>query len=708
MPRSVVRRANFSGGLLDESLRSDPQKAIYEAGLAEGSNLRILNGGGVKRRGASWLRAILANGKAIGTEYTTPAGAVLIFVFSHARLDIYDTGGNLIGTVTSCPWGSSIIDEMQFDSIDEGMVVTHTTFWPRLITISGTTVTIDEFEFDNAPGGGPAQPYYRYADKGITLQPSATSGSITLTASDDVFEVGHEGTYFRILGCEILIDTVNSSTSADGTVVTSLPATVTVNVADPTGYLVDGEVKGLDSGAEGILTNVSGSTLTVVYKKGLTGFNSDEQLVADGGAQSTITSGPTPTTNAAVVDWDEQAFSSVRGYPGGCRNHRGRLYLYDMRDLPRGIAASAASFPRYFQIGANDGDAFFELVPNLKGQRVRHVVSATQGIVLTDKATYFMPEYGNQVITPSTVDFRLIAEIGASQIHPVPTEQGFAYAEEGTNRIIGILPSGNVQAPWECDDISAFWTELITGPRSLACDVAITSRPERYAYVINDDGTMACVKYSDPNSQVPIGWTPWSMRNAAIRSTFSAGGKLYSIVQRIIGNDNDVWTLEQFDESLYVDCAVEFTSGSDLLVNHADSTVSVMSDGHWYRGAFALDDTGAFGDDFDLDTGGYIAGFDMTCDFKPTPPVPDHPAYRHGQRIGIPEAFLHVKDTGAYYFDGQLSPAYRMGESQDIAPPLRTEASKWKVIGRDTDGPPVSQSFPGPLQILGLNMEVSF
>jgi hypothetical protein len=710
MPRSVVNRASFPAGQLDEAVRRDPSKVIYAAGLAQATNFRILNGGGAQRRAGTWLRAILANEKAVGGEYTAPDGSVFILIFSNTQLDVYGLTGTLFQTVTGCAWGSSIIDEMQFARADDDLIVTHTTFWPQAISVAGNTFAAADFVFDDAPGAGKAQPYYRYAPKGITLQVDDTAGSINLTTSAAVFDAGHVDTIFRYLGCEITIDGVTNSTTATGTVLDILPSTVTVDVADGTGYLENDEVEGLDSGAKGIITNVSGDTLTVVYKKGLTGFTASETLVTSTGAQSTITSGPTPTAEAAVLDWDEQAFSFVRGYPGGCAVHRGRLYFCNMRDLPRGITASAAGFPKNFLIGANDGDAFFELVPNYLGQRVRHVISASQGIVLTDKKAYFLPEYGTQVITPSTIDFREIAPIGASVVKPTPTEQGFAYVEEGTNRVIGVLPSGNVQSPWECDDISAYWTEMITGPRGLGSDIALTGRAERYAYAINNDGSVACVKYGAPNAQVPIGWTPWFSPNGAFRSIFSAGGKLFAIVQRAVDDDtDDRWCLEEFDEALYMDCVSTFVGAASVLADYASTTVDVISDEWWWRGEFDLDATGALGADFDLDDGTYLAGYDFPTAFEPTVPVPDHPAFKHGQRIGIPRVYVHVDGAGAYYLNNQLSPAYRTGEDLGAAPPLRTEARRMKVPGRRSDlAPVITQRFPGPLPIRALTMEVSF
>lgn len=706
MPLEECEVTNFSAGQIDSRARKDRSKQIYNNGLTTGLNTRILAGGALKRRAGTWKRVTL-DGKAVGVEYVAPDGSIFKLVFRHTEVDIFDEDNALVDTLTGAPWGSSIIDVMCFSLDDGKFIVTHTTFWPQVISVDDAGVwSFDDFVFQAGPAGAPAQPYWRYADKGITLQPSAVTGSITLVASDDVFDANHTDTYFRYLGYEILITAVIDPLTATGTIVSTLPKTVIVSVSNGDGFMVDTSCEGLDSGAKGIIVNKAGVVLTIVYTSGLTGFTNGETLVGDNNAQSDIVFGPTDTTPAAVVDWDEQAFSAVRGYPGTCAVHRGRLYFLNMRDLPRGITASAAGFPEYFKIGANDGDAFFELIPDYKGQRALHLITADQGIVLTDKACYYIPEYGTQVVTPSTIDFRLISPVGASPVKPVSTELGFAFVEEGANRVLGILPTGNVQGPWQTQNLTTFWTEQITGPRGLAADIGITSRDERYAYVVNDDGSIACAKYQSVTSDVPIGWTPWTT-NGSFRSMFCAGGKNFAIVQRLI-NDVEVWWLEEFDEDLLIDGAVAFTAPSVTLADYPSTELDVISETTWFHGLYTTSAGGVL-TTFDLDDGAYVAGLHANVDVSPLPPKIQHPAFRHGQRYGIPQVLIHVKDTGSYTLNSQLSPAYRTGEALDIAPPLRTEAKKFKVPGRgDTLVPIIAQCAPAPLIVLSLMMEVDF
>jgi len=412
-----------------------------------------------------------------------------------------------------------LVDEsvQGLDSNAKGVITTRTA-----LAGTGATFTADPNAADLWDGGGNVT---------VTAGGSAyVSGSVSVAA------------HYLLRGAQNTIAATSVTVSAGAITAVIFPATE----------------EGFKPWAADVTFTLSDTRLTIVMTDGLTGFIKGEKLIGDdGGSKSIIGVGPTNTTPGAVLDWDEQAFSSVRGYPGSACFHGKRLYLTDWRDVPRAVAASAAGFPDYHKIGANDGDAFLELAPDFKGQRVRHVVSADMPLVLTDKAAYFMPEYGDKPITPSTVEFRFISPIGASTPKPAVIEQGCMFIESGTKRIIGVIATGQVQIPWETVDISAFWSELMTGPRSLAADLGITGWPERYGYVLNDDGSVAVLRSEPPGSDVPVGWTPWDIDGASIRSMFPAGGSLWAIVEHEI-DDTAIWLLVEFDDDIYLDVAEDF------------------------------------------------------------------------------------------------------------------------------------------------------
>lgn len=709
-----VERTSFAAGQIDTPARHDNQKPLYLEGCSFATNMRILNGGGMKRRPGTWLRDTLV-GWSKGVEFVDKNGNSFKLVFSNARLDVYDSTNTLVQTITGTRWSSNaLVDQMYVDRYEGAALVTHNNFWPQAVTVDDSgTWSVSDFAFDAAFSGGPAQPYYRYAAKLVTLQPSGLTGSITLTTSASVFvNVGggasHIGTYFRYLGCPVLITAVVSSTSATGTVQEALPQTVTFTVDNASNFAVDEQAEGLDSGAKGVITNISGTTFTFVYVSNFGGLKSGETLVGDSSkAQCKLTSNPSNTTPAAVVDWDEQAFSTVRGFPGCGATHRGRVYFTNMRDLPRGITASAAGLPNYFLVGANDGDAFFELLPDFKGQRGLYVIEAEQGLVLTDQAVYVLPEV-NAPVTPSTITFNRAATIGAAAyMKPIPTEQGFAFVEAGANRVMGILPTGSISAPWEVKDISAFWSELLTGPASMGFNYQTAGFPERYGFVLNTDGTVAAVKYQDPQANVPLGWTVWKTANGAPHSLFTANGKLFAILNR---SSPAAWTLEEFDDALYLDCCSAW-NGSAMLPFYANTTIAVMNAGTaWYRGSYAVDGSGNV-QGFTAGAGSYVVGYDLATRLTPTPAIPQRygypsPDFRFGMNFGLPRMYLHVVNTVAYTINGQV---YGGSGPQGSAPALVTGVKRWKLPGRSNSlAPDITQQIPGPLEVVAMTLEVSY
>src|SRR5690606_3443297 len=82
---------------------------------------------------------------------------------------------------------------------------------------TGVFVLEDWVFFEDA--GVSQQPYYKFANSAVTVTPSATTGSITLTASANVFEAGHDGTRMRVGGKEVLVTAVNSPTVLTVTVI---------------------------------------------------------------------------------------------------------------------------------------------------------------------------------------------------------------------------------------------------------------------------------------------------------------------------------------------------------------------------------------------------------------------------------------------------------------------------------------------------------
>jgi hypothetical protein len=133
----------------------------------------------------------------------------------------------------------------------------------KLLRLGDTTWSLDDWRYTQSDTSAASlQPYYKYADDLVTLTPSATTGSVTVTASASVFENGHLNTYLKIKNKNLQITHITSSTIVTATVIETL-------------------------------TDIS-----------------------------------------ATVDWAEQSFSPVHGYPVATAFHQDRLVIGGSRDLP--------------------------------------------------------------------------------------------------------------------------------------------------------------------------------------------------------------------------------------------------------------------------------------------------------------------------------------------------------------------------------------
>ena len=122
-------------------------------------------------------------------------------LFSNTKLEIVDVSNPtvILQTITSCPWLTAHIGSVVVAQSGDTMIIVNPNFAIKKLTrTSATNFALTDYEFDTASGMS-YQPYYKFAAAAITLTPSGTSGSVTLTASANAFQSGHNGTYLRLV-----------------------------------------------------------------------------------------------------------------------------------------------------------------------------------------------------------------------------------------------------------------------------------------------------------------------------------------------------------------------------------------------------------------------------------------------------------------------------------------------------------------------------
>jgi len=211
----TLAKTNFTAGELSLDMLGRGDLAAYGNGAKRLRNVFIAPIGGVSRRpGLRHVDIARGKGRLIAFEFNTEQTYLL--VLTHLHLDIYADGVAVAHVDT--PWTEAQLQQINWTQTADTLLIVHPEVAPRKLTRTAHSAwTISNWTFHEADGVL-FQPYHKFAADEVTLQPSATSGTITVTASAAVFVAAHVGTRLRLQQKEVEITAVTSATQASATV----------------------------------------------------------------------------------------------------------------------------------------------------------------------------------------------------------------------------------------------------------------------------------------------------------------------------------------------------------------------------------------------------------------------------------------------------------------------------------------------------------
>ncbi|KAF0225915.1 MAG: hypothetical protein FD176_70 [Rhodospirillaceae bacterium] len=211
----TLAKTNFTAGELSLDMLGRGDLTAYANGAKRLRNVFIAPIGGVSRRpGLRHVDLARGKGRLIAFEFNTEQTYLLVLTHQHA--DIYADGVAVAHVDT--PWTEAQLKQINWTQTADTLLIVHPEVAPRKLTrTSHSAWTITNWTFHEADGVL-FQPYHKFADDEVTLQPSATSGTITLTASAAVFVAEHVGTRMRLQQKEVEITAIVSATQASATV----------------------------------------------------------------------------------------------------------------------------------------------------------------------------------------------------------------------------------------------------------------------------------------------------------------------------------------------------------------------------------------------------------------------------------------------------------------------------------------------------------
>jgi hypothetical protein len=705
-------QTNFGAGELAPEYWYRQDATQYGAGAKSLLNCRILVGGGVRDRPGSWRLPTLPDDARL-FDWVVNESTAYVIAISSGRMDAYLPDGTPAGNLTGCPWTGTIWQSLVFKQSGDTAFITHADMPVQQVSRTGASSWARAaYAFAAGPAGRIEQPYYKFAPSTATLQPSARTGSITLTSSVAWFTAAYVGQRLRYVGREILITGYTSPTVVTGTVTEELPKTQQLVMTTSMGFSVGDVVEGSVSGARGKVTAVVNSTtIQVVLIDALTAFvglyggAAKEMVIGPTGkGEMSSTGNVTDVTLAATDEWDEQVFGPVWGYPSCCEIHRARLLFGGHKALPGALFGSKPDSLYDHNVGkGNDGDAIFETIGDAGAAAIIQLHSNEQLIVMTDKGAYYVPEAQNAPFRPSGMAFFPFGNPWPVGRAPARAFDGGVLMASGS-LIIKARPTGDNTRAWMADEVSLLADHLLNSPVDLAVASNVFGASTKYAFAVNADGSMAVLQLVE--AQEIRNMVPWKTAGS-YRSVCCIGSNVFACVRRVIAGA-PVHLLERFDVTTTLDATISYadaTALADWQDDFGDTAVDIITaDLRYALGAPPLEME-------EPPAGPYLVGLRPSPDFEveTLPPIVDvNGVIYTGEEMRILRAWVQAKDSARFAAMGTELTAYLATDHVDQPPAKRSgpqvfEALGWKIEPTVR----ITRADPLPICILGIKMEVA-
>ena len=628
MTRIREIKTTFTAGEVGRDLLGRGDLRAYENGALKLRNVFINPTGGVTRRaGLSYIDTAAGNGKLIAFEFNTEQTYLL--VITDEQIDVY--ADSVLDETIAAPWSAAQIAQLAWTQSADTLLFTHPDVPPKKLTRgSGGIWTLSDWNFFT-DGNVRHQPYFKFADTQVTLTPSGTTGTITLTASAAIFEAGHENTRLRVAGKEVEITDFDSSTVVTATVIETLPST------------------------------------------------------------------------AATIDWYEQAFSAVRGYPVTVAFHQDRLVIGGSRDLPNRLWFSKSGDLFNFDLGTGLDDESIEFaILSDQVNAIRGIFSGRHLQVFTSGAEWMVT---GDPLTPAAVQIRRQTRTGSvidRYIPPVNVDGGTLFIARNKQEIQEFLYT-DIEQAYQSTDISLLSRHIILDPVDQDYD-----QKRRLLFLVRGDGKFATLTVF--RSEQVSAWTLHETQGA-VKSVAVVGDDVFLLTLR-----DDIYVIEQFDDDLNLDSALtgesETATASWSGLEHLEGqSVSIVADGYVQAGKTV---TGG-GVTLDEPAHAVEIGLSYAHIIEPLPPS-EVGAAGGGRKVRLVEGIYRIKDTAALCLDvgrGLIdTPLRQLGEVEilDEPPPLVSGDIRVRALGwqRDATAPlwRIEQDVPLPFTLLSVTTEL--
>lgn len=596
---------SFAGGEIGPSLYGRIDMAKYSVALRKCRNFLVRQYGGVENRpGTKFIAAAKIPGKKcrlIPFQFSTVQTYALEFGDKYMR--VYKNGGQVLITSTTTiyelatPYAEADLFRLKYTQSADVLTIVHPSYPPmelrryahdnwQLVTVETKNGPFEDINIDQA----------------ITVYSSASTGSVTLTASAAIFGAEQVGKLFYLE--QPAVDSVpvweTSKTTAINNVRRADSNYYRANTAGTTGTLRPSHTDGMSwDGWGGVAAGDTGVQWEYLHS----GFGiaritavSGDGLTATATVISYIPSQVVGSTHASYK-WARFAWNSVNGYPGTVVYYQQRLYFAASTAYPQTIWASRTG--DYKDFGKNnpiqDDDRIIYTYAGRQVNEIRHLIDVGSLVALTSGGEYVITGDQNKVLTPSSFALSSQGSNGSSNIPPIAVANIALFVQEKGSAVRDLAYSFDVDG-YQGNDLTILANHLFT--KHSLIDWSFSIVPYSIAWAIRDDGMLLALTYL--REQQVFAWAPQpSAGKYESTCCISEGGEdaVYFVVNRTINGQTKRYVerlqTRQFtsdEDAFFVDCGLSYDGR-----NTSTRTMTISGgSGEWdYQVNYTLSASGA-------------------------------------------------------------------------------------------------------------------
>lgn len=541
---------SLAGGEISPSLYGRIDLEKYQTSLRRCRNFIVRQSGGLDNRpGFRYLGGAKYSDRtarlipfqfSVSQTYALELGDYYFRVWSNGVL-VTDVGGSPVEVAT--PWPIGIISELKFTQSADVMTVCHNSYPPLEIRRYGQA---DWRTASVTTTSGPFQDIN--TDDAVTVYASGRTGTVTLTASSDIFKSYHVGNLFYME--QKAVDSVGRwetdkdisvgdecryqenyyrcvDGGANGTTGTVAPTHTTGDSWDGWGY----------GGRNGVMWRYLHSgfgvcRITAVAPDGLTA-TADVVPRKDGEIELPA---QVVSSTYATYKWAHFAWNDNDGYPGTVTYYQQRLIFAGSTGFPQTIWCSrTGDYHNFYRSNPKvDDDAITYNYAGRQLNKILHLLDVGQLIVLTSGGEFKVTGDSNGNIT-GTGGFAMSGQSfnGSSDLAPINVGSVALYVQQKGSIIRDLFYSFD-QDSFQSSDLTLLANHLFNGYRII--DWALSVQPFSVAWCARNDGLLMGLTYL--REQQVYAWAPHPMNNGYVESlcSISEGQEdaVYALIRRTV------------------------------------------------------------------------------------------------------------------------------------------------------------------------------